>query len=119
MFDDLFDPISPAIVSASSAWLSPITTNLVPSLLAWNKAPVVPNSIARRWIVPGATATVTSVFDAVSADMERYVQRFATESLAMKNIHHIHEPTALSIQQIITLIVPPEVEEGTDDIFDF
>jgi len=63
--------------------------------------------------------SVLMLFDAVSADMERYIERFAVESLAMKNIHHIHEPTALSIQQIITLIVPPEVEEGTDDIFDF
>jgi len=63
--------------------------------------------------------SVLMLFDAVSADMERYIERFTVESLAMKNIHHIHEPTALSIQQIITLIVPPEVEEGTDDIFDF
>lgn len=63
--------------------------------------------------------SVLMLFDAVSADMERYVERFATESLAMKNIHHIHEPTALSIQQIITLIDPPEAEEDTDDIFDF
>jgi len=63
--------------------------------------------------------SVLMLFDAVSADMERYVERFAVESLAMKNAHHIHEPTALSIQQIITLIVPPEAEEETDDIFDF
>ncbi|MDF1881532.1 response regulator [Sulfurimonas sp. MAG313] len=65
------------------------------------------------------TQSVLMLFDAVSADMERYVDRFSVESLAMKNIHHIHEPTALSIQQIITLIVPPPMEEGTDDIFDF
>jgi len=63
--------------------------------------------------------SVLMLFDAVSADMERYVQRFAVESLAMKNAHHIHEPTALSIQQIITLIVPPPADEETDDIFDF
>jgi len=63
--------------------------------------------------------SVLMLFDAVSADMERYVERFAVESLAMKNAHHIHEPTALSIQQIITLIVPPPAEEETDDIFDF
>jgi len=63
--------------------------------------------------------SVLMLFDAVSADMERYVERFAIESLAMKNIHHIHEPTALSIQQIITIIVPPEEEAETDDIFDF
>ncbi len=64
--------------------------------------------------------SVLMLFDAVSSDIERYIERFQVESLAMKNSHHIHEPTALSIQQIITLIVPPEEEEGDmDDIFDF
>lgn len=64
--------------------------------------------------------SVLMLFDAVSADMERYIERFSVESLAMKNAHHIHEPTALSIQQIITLIQPPSLDEGDmDDIFDF
>ncbi len=64
--------------------------------------------------------SVLMLFDAVSSDIERYVERFQVETLAMKNAHHIHEPTALSIQQIITLIVPPEEDEGNmDDIFDF
>ncbi len=64
--------------------------------------------------------SVLMLFDAVSSDIERYIERFQVESLAMKNSHHIHEPTALSIQQIITLIVPPEEDEGDmDDIFDF
>ncbi len=63
---------------------------------------------------------ILMLFDAVSSDIERYVERFQVESLAMKNSHHIHEPTALSIQQIITLILPPPEEEGDmDDIFDF
>jgi YesN/AraC family two-component response regulator len=57
------------------------------------------------------------LFDAVSADIERYVVRFQHESLAMKNAHHIHEPTALSIQQIITLIVPPAEDEGDIEFF--
>ena len=61
--------------------------------------------------------SVLMLFDAVSADMERYIKRFSVESLAMKNIHHIHEPTALSIQQIITLIVPPEDDEGDMEFF--
>jgi len=61
--------------------------------------------------------SVLMLFDAVSADMERYIERFSVESLAMKNIHHIHEPTALSIQQIITLIVPPAEEEGDMEFF--
>jgi len=64
--------------------------------------------------------SVLMLFDAVSSDIERYIERFQVESLAMKNSHHIHEPTALSIQQIITMIVPPAEEEGDmDDIFDF
>lgn len=46
------------------------------------------------------------LFDAVNADMERYVQRFMIESIAMENIHHIHEPTSLSIRQIIALCDP-------------
>lgn len=63
---------------------------------------------------------ILMLFDAVSSDIERYIERFQVESLAMKNAHHIHEPTALSIQQIITLILPPAEEEGDmDDIFDF
>jgi len=63
---------------------------------------------------------ILMLFDAVSSDIERYIERFQVESLAMKNSHHIHEPTALSIQQIITLILPPAEEEGDmDDIFDF
>jgi hypothetical protein len=61
--------------------------------------------------------SVLMLFDAVSADMERYIDRFSVESLAMKNIHHIHEPTALSIQQIITLIVPPAEDEGDMEFF--
>ncbi len=64
--------------------------------------------------------SVLMLFDAVSSDIERYIDRFQIESLAMRNAHHIHEPTALSIQQIITLIVPPPEDEGDmDDIFDF
>jgi len=63
--------------------------------------------------------SILMLFDAVSSDIQRYIQRFSVESLAMKNIHHIHEPTALSIQQIITIISPMEEVDDTDDIFDF
>ena len=64
--------------------------------------------------------SILMLFDAVSSDIERYIERFSVESLAMKNIHHIHEPTALSIQQIITLFVPQEESDvEIDDIFDF
>ncbi len=57
------------------------------------------------------TDSVLTLFDAVSADMERYVERFRVESMAMHNIHHIHQPTALSIQQIVGLIVPGNDED--------
>lgn len=57
------------------------------------------------------------LFDAVSSDMERYTKRFSVESLAMKNAHHIHRPTALSIQQIIDLISPTEAEYGEMELF--
>ena len=61
--------------------------------------------------------SVSDLFDAVSRDMKMYVERFSKESMAMNNIHHIHEPTALSIQQIISIIAPEDVEAGEIDFF--
>ncbi|MDH5464323.1 MAG: response regulator, partial [Thiovulaceae bacterium] len=61
--------------------------------------------------------SVLMLFDAVSSDMERYVKRFQIESLAMKNSHHIHEPTALSIRQIITILSPSDDDDGGIDFF--
>jgi YesN/AraC family two-component response regulator len=60
---------------------------------------------------------ILRLFDAVSADMQRYVERFTHESMAMKNIHHIHQPTALSIDQIIALLKPEEVDYGDLEFF--
>jgi len=60
---------------------------------------------------------VLKLFDAVCIDMILYFDRFSVESMAMKNIHHIHQPTAISIQQIIGLIHPEEVEDGDIDFF--
>lgn len=57
------------------------------------------------------------LFDAVSIDMDRYIQRFSVESIAMKNAHHIHEPTTLSILQIISMFAPEEFEEGEIEFF--
>ncbi len=57
------------------------------------------------------------VWDAISIDMERYMRRFSEESMAMKNIHHIHHPTTLSIQQIIGMICPPDEDEGDIEFF--
>ncbi len=57
---------------------------------------------------------ILKLFDAICIDLSIYVKRFANESMAMKNIHHIHQPTTLSIQQIITMIRPDENEEEGD-----
>ena len=61
-----------------------------------------------------ASPQMLMLWDAVNADMERYLERFGVESMAMKNIHHIHKPTSLSIQQIVAIINPEEVQ--TDEI---
>ena len=58
-----------------------------------------------------------TLFDAIKIDMERYVKRFSEESMAMKNIHHIHEPTSMSIRQVIALIEPDEIEGGEIEFF--
>ncbi|MDD5160089.1 MAG: response regulator [Sulfuricurvum sp.] len=60
---------------------------------------------------------VLRLFDAVCIDLSLYVQRFSTESMAMRNIHHIHQPTSLSIQQIIALVHPDDAESGDIEFF--
>ena len=61
---------------------------------------------------------ILSLFDAICIDLSLYVKRFAVENMAMKNIHHIHQPTSLSIQQIIGMIRPELADEGGDlDLF--
>lgn len=57
------------------------------------------------------------LWDAINLDMGRYVKRFSKESMAMKNIHHIHNPTSLSIQQIILLISPQDVDVQEIEFF--
>ena len=61
--------------------------------------------------------SVLILFEAVSSDMERYVERFSVESMAMKNSHHIHEPTELSIKQIISLFVANQFEDSEIEFF--
>lgn len=60
---------------------------------------------------------VLKLFDAVCIDLSLYVKRFSTESMAMRNIHHIHQPTSLSIQQIIGLVRPDQTESGDIEFF--
>lgn len=60
---------------------------------------------------------ILKLFDAICIDLTLYVKRFSVESMAMKNIHHIHLPTLMSIQQVIGLINPEELEEGDLDLF--
>lgn len=62
-----------------------------------------------QMMVQNQTMALT-LFDAIKIDMERYVKRFSEESMAMKNIHHIHEPTSMSIRQVIAMIEPEEIE---------
>lgn len=60
------------------------------------------------------TDSMLSLFDAVCIDLRLYVTRFTHENMAMHNIHHIHEPTSLSIRQIIHFVVPPEADAYGD-----
>lgn len=57
---------------------------------------------------------ILSLFDAVCIDLGMYVTRFSKESMAMHNIHHIHQPTTMSIQQIMQIIAPSKSDEGND-----
>jgi hypothetical protein len=57
---------------------------------------------------------ILALFDAVCIDLSMYVVRFANESMAMRNIHHIHQPTTLSIQQILLILSPTLGDEGND-----
>ena len=61
--------------------------------------------------------SVFSLFDAVSSDMHRYVERFCVESIAMKNSHHIHDPTTLSIRQIISTFTDNDLDSGEIEFF--
>lgn len=60
---------------------------------------------------------ILKLFDAICIDMTLYIQRFSIESMAMKNIHHIHLPTIMSIQQVIGLINPEDLEESDLELF--
>jgi len=80
-------------------------------------AKMVESSASFMEILENETEGMLMLFDAVSSDMERYVKRFSVENLAMRNAHHIHEPTALSIQQIITMFVPSEEDFGDMEFF--
>jgi CheY-like chemotaxis protein len=60
---------------------------------------------------------ILALFDSISIDMDRYMKRFSIESMAMKNIHHIHQPTSISIKQVIGLILPEAMEEGEIEFF--
>lgn len=57
------------------------------------------------------------LFDAICVDLTLYIKRFSVESMAMRNIHHIHLPTLMSIQQVIGLIHPEELEENDLELF--
>lgn len=60
---------------------------------------------------------ILMLFDAISIDLDRYMKRFSVESMAMKNIHHIHQPTSISIQQVIGIIHPESMDDGDIEFF--
>lgn len=68
-------------------------------------------------VLKSSENSMLRLFDAVSSDMDRYIQRFSIESIAMKNSHHIHEPTTLSIRQIITMFAPDQIDAGEIEFF--
>ncbi len=68
-------------------------------------------------VLKSSENSMLRLFDAVSSDMDRYIQRFSIESIAMKNSHHIHEPTTLSIRQIITMFAPNQIDTGEIEFF--
>lgn len=61
--------------------------------------------------------SIIALYDAIGIDMDRYTKRFSIETMAMKNIHHIHHPTTLSIKQIIGSISPENIDEGEIEFF--
>lgn len=67
-------------------------------------------------MINSSSDSVVTLFDAIAVDMERYVTRFSLESMAMSNIHHIHQPTTLSIKQVIVLF-SNEDEDGDIEFF--
>jgi len=68
-------------------------------------------------VLESTNGGMLKLFDAVNIDMDHYIQRFSVESLAMKNSHHIHDPTTLSILQIISMFVPGQFEDSEIDFF--
>lgn len=78
---------------------------------------IINNTEDFRALLDNNSEGLLMLFDAISSDMERYVERFSVESLAMRNSHHIHRPTALSIQQVIDLISPSEADYGDIELF--
>lgn len=68
-------------------------------------------------VLQNSEGALLKLFDAISLDMDKYIQRFSVESLAMRNSHHIHNPTTLSIKQIISMFSPEEFEDGEMDFF--
>jgi len=51
-----------------------------------------------------------AMFDAVSNDIQKHLERFSNETMAIKNIYQIHSPTVLSINQIKNFFVIKDTE---------
>jgi hypothetical protein len=132
-FDDVSDKLSLAVIHkdddelikvamvfsmASSILLhyTPYLDSLSASLSELSVA-MIENKESFSELLINNSDEVLKLFDAVSADMSRYVERFSIENIAMKNSHHIHEPTTLSIRQIISMFVVDDTEEGDMEFF--
>ena len=115
---DIIDGLNKDITKVSSILLhyTPFLDPLAKSFDDLNEA-IVNNKDDFINLIHMSSESVLMLFDAIAVDMERYVERFSVESMAMKNIHHIHEPTSLSIRQIITLFVEDENTEGDIEFF--
>ncbi|WP_372999415.1 hypothetical protein [Sulfurimonas sp.] len=95
---------------------SPYLDELAISMKELSKS-IIENTALFMEVLKNYNEDLLKLFDAVVRDMDSYVQRFSVESIAMKNTHHIHEPTTLSIRQIITMFAPHEVQEGEMEFF--
>jgi len=116
--EDNSEIIAKYFFKASSIFLyyTPYLDNIASSMSDLSSA-IIDNKSAFLEILSMHDDSIIMLFDAVSKDIENYVQRFQVESLAMRNAHHIHEPTALSIKQIITLFKSDEVDYGELEFF--
>lgn len=95
---------------------SPYLDSLAASMSELSNA-MLEHSESFMEVLKNSNEALLKLFDAVSSDMDRYIERFSVENIAMKNAHHIHEPTTLSIRQIIGTFAPEHLDESEIEFF--